>query len=242
VLPRHAWLPGGWLDAIPEGTEAEQPAWYARSLVERLRDAGQEVGSHSFTHPIFGDKGCDHEAADGDLSRCVAEARRLGIELRSFVFPRNVAGHQDLLARHGFRCWRALEPAWYRRAGVPVPVARLAHLAEAAAGARPPTVMPWRDEHGLVVIPASASILPVDGVRRLIPVRQRVRRVRRGIDAAAAEGRICHVYTHPINLASAPDALLGAMRAMVEHACRLRDAGRLEILPMAEIAERVLDV
>lgn len=235
--PRHAWRPD-WLGGVPEGTEAEHPEFYARNLVIALRDAGQEVGSHSFTHPVFGDAGCSRETADSELRRCVEEATKLGISLRSFVFPRNVAGHADLLAKHGFTCWRGLEPVWYRSARVPGPLSRAAHLAEVIAAKSPPTVMPRRDEHGLWDIPASSSILPVDGVRRLIPVSRRVRRAIRGIDKAAADGRISHLYTHPINLASDPVGTLAAFQAILTHAARLRDAGRIEVLPMAEVAQR----
>lgn len=236
--PRHRWWPRPWFDGVPEGTEDSAPEFYGRSLVLRLRDAGQEIGSHSFSHPIFGDPGCSRETADAELGRCLAEARAVGVELRSFVFPRNVAGHVDLLARHGFTCWRGLEPVWYRDRRVPGTAARLAHIADVATVGRPPTVLPRRDGHGLWVIPASTSLLPVEGVRRLIPVRAREERVIRCIDAAVADRRICHFWFHPINLAGDPPALLGAVGRILEHAARLRDAGRLDILPMAEIAAR----
>lgn len=237
VPPRHAWRPE-WLKGVPEGLECDHPEFYARSLVIALRDAGQEVGSHSFTHPVFGDVGCSRETADSELRRCVQEASKLGIPLRSFVFPRNVAGHVDLLAKHGFTCWRGLEPVWYRRTSVPGPVGRIAHLAEVIAAKTPPTVMPVRDRFGLWNIPASSSLLPVDGVRRRIPIQRRVDRAVRGLDAAASDGRISHLYTHPINLASDPAGMLAAFQTILTHAARLRDAGRLDVLPMAEVAQR----
>jgi peptidoglycan/xylan/chitin deacetylase (PgdA/CDA1 family) len=234
--PRHAWLRGAWWEGVPAGTEAEHPAFYGESLVRRLVAAGQEVGSHSFSHPIFGDPGCSRATADSELQRCVEEARRLGLTLRSFVFPRNELGHIDLLRRHGFTCYRGPEPVWYRRPWVPGPAGRLLHLAYVAAARRPPTVVPRRDAHGLWDIPASATFLPIDGVRRYIPIAQRVRRSVAGLEAAAADRRICHLYLHPINLATDPPALLEAFDQIFAAAARLRDAGRLDILPMSEIA------
>jgi len=236
--PAHAWRPE-WFGGVPEGTEAAHPEWYARSLVKRLVEAGQDVGSHSFSHPIFDDAGLDEAAADADLARCVALAAELGVTLRSFVFPRNRVGRVHLLRKHGFTSWRGVEPAWYRGRGLPVAAERLAHLGDVVRAACPCTVLPYRDEHGLVCVPASATVLPLDGVRRLIPMSRRVRRAVRGLDRAAADGRVFHLYTHPINLASAPDASLAAWDAVLGHAAWLRDQGRIEVLAMDTLAERV---
>lgn len=238
VPPRHGWRAAPWFEGVPEGTEAEHPEFYARSLVLRLKDAGQEIGSHSFSHPIFGDPGCSAETAETDLARCVAEAARLGITLRSFVFPRNVPGHVGLLAKHGFTCWRGPEPVWYRSGRVPGPVSRLAHIADVATVGRPPTVLPTRDAHGLWVIPASTSLLPIDGVRRFIPIERRVLRAVRCLEQAARDRRICHFWFHPINLASDPPAMLAGVDQVLAHAARLRDQGKIDILPMGAIAER----
>ncbi len=238
--PAHTWRPN-WMAGVPSGTEAEHPAWYGRTLVERLVEEGQEVGSHAFTHAIFGDPGCSEAVADAELTRAVAVAADMGITLRSLVFPRNVAGHVHLLKKHGFTCWRGQEAIWYRRPGMPTPVTRLAHLADVLRGARPVTTMPRRDAHGLWDIPASAVFAPIDGKRRLIPMRQRVRRAQRGIDAAVARRELCHLYIHPINFGRDPDRMLHGLDRVLAHAARRRDAGTLDILPMGEVASRADD-
>lgn len=238
VPPTHAWHPAPWFDGVPAGTEADHPAWYGRSLVEQLRDAGQDVGSHSFSHPIFGDQGCSRQAADTDLARCVAEAEALGVRLKSFVFPRNRPGHVDLLLRHGFTCWRPPETTWYRRPRVPHQLGRALHLADVIRSATPPTVTPWQDAHGLWCIPASATFLPVDGARRLIPISRRVKRSIRGIDQAVKDRKVSHLYLHPINLAADPEGMLQGLGSVLHHAARLRDRGLLEILSMAALADR----
>jgi peptidoglycan/xylan/chitin deacetylase (PgdA/CDA1 family) len=239
LRPHHARVDGDWLDGVPAGDEESHPEWYGRSLIEALVAAGQEVGSHSFTHPIFGDPGCSREVADAELAHAVAAAAELGITLRSFVFPRNVPGHVDLLAKHGFTCWRPPEAQGPLTRRLPRQAQRAAHLARVALARPGPTVVPYRDEHGLWCIPGSAVLLPVDGVRRAIPVRQRVVRATGGIDRAAARRELFHLYLHPINLAGAPGPLLAGMRAILEHAARLRDRGQLDMLSMGQLAERL---
>ena len=241
VRPDHSWHPQDWFTEVPPGNESTAPAWYGRSLIEALRDAGQEVGSHSFSHPIFGDPGCSRAAADSDLRRCVAEANALGIELDSFVFPRNQAGHIDLLAAHGFTCWRPIEPTWFLSPRVPRPLGRLGHLAEVVSARTPPTVLPSIDEHGLVCIPGSATFLPAHGIRRTIPMSRRVRRSTRGLDRAVHRREVFHLYTHPINLATAPVPMLDGLRQVLHHAARLRDRGHLDIMSMGELAGRWKD-
>lgn len=236
VPPRHPWRPKPWFDGVPEGTEAEHPEFYGRSLVLRLKDAGQEIGSHSFSHPVFGDAGCSRQCADTDLARCVALAAELGLTLHSFVFPRNVVGHLDLVARHGFTCWRGPAPDWYADGAVPQPIGRLAHIADVARAATPPTVMPCRGEHGLWNVPASASFLPANGVRRVIPVSRRVERSIRGVDAAVRDRRMFHLWLHPINLATAPGPMLAGLFSVLDHAARLRDAGQIDIMSMVQVA------
>lgn len=238
VRPTHAWVDGDWLDGVPAGTEASAPAYYGRSLVQQLVAAGQEVGSHSFTHPVFGDPGCSRACADSELAHAVAAADALGIRMESFVFPRNVPGHVDLLAKHGFTCWRPPEPRGPLVGRLPKPLQRATHLIEVATGQAGPVVWPYRDDHGLWAIPGSAVFLPVDGLRRAIPIHQRVVRATGGIDLAVKQGGLFHLYIHPINFAAAPGPMLAGLAAVLHHAARLRDRGRLDLCSMGALARR----
>jgi peptidoglycan/xylan/chitin deacetylase (PgdA/CDA1 family) len=237
--PSHAWLRAPWFEGLPTGGEAEAPGYYGRSLVQALIDAGQEVGSHGFSHVILGDAGCSAEVAASELGAAVELARELDVELRSFVFPRNRVGHLELLAQHGLRAYRGPDAVWHANAAVPRPLARLGHLAEVARGKPAPTVLPYLDEHGLWCIPGSASFLPIEGVRRAIPIRQRVRRATGCLERAAERRRIAHLWLHPINLASHPRMLLGMIEQVLDHAARLRDQGRLEVRSMGQLVEHL---
>ena len=238
VPPCHPWRKAPWWEGVPAGTERDHPEFYGRSLVLRLRDAGQELGCHGFSHAILGDPGCSRQTADTELARCVKEARAIGVDLRTMVFPRNAVGHLDLVARHGFRTWRAPDPAWSTRPGVPRPIGRVAHLVAVARAAEPPTVLPSPGPYGLCCVPGSASILPIYGIRRMIPIRSRQERALKGLRAAARDRRIFHLWMHPINLAADPEGLLAVVRTVLDEAVRLRDEGRIEVLSVAEVTER----
>lgn len=240
VRPAHAWQQGDWFMRDPCSDEDRAPIFYGRSLVERLIGSRvpQEIGCHSFSHVVFGDPGCSRETAASEVRACVQAARDLGITLRSFAFPRNRVGHLDVLREYGFTCFRGPEPTWYLRDGrTEGALERTAHLADVVAARRPPAVVPGR-EHGLINIPGSMMLFPAHGPRRHIPVSRRVRRVLKGIEAAAREQRIMHLWFHPTNLADEPEAMLGGMRTVFAEVARRRERAELDVLTMAELAAR----
>lgn len=239
VRPQHAWVEGDWFANDPATTEAEAPLFYGRSLVEKIRNAAvpQEIASHSFSHVIYGDRGCSARAAESDLQACVDAAARLGVELHSFVFPRNSVGHRDLLPQFGFVAYRGPEPHWYDRAGIPRALKRAAHFFDFVAATRPPVVDAYVDDAGLWNVPGSMMYFPMHGVRAAIPVSRRVKRAIRGIDRAAAERKIFHLWFHPTNLAIHTAELMEGLEAILAHAAELVRNGVLEIAPMRKIVE-----
>jgi hypothetical protein len=236
--PRHAWVRGDWFAHDPGTDEARAPLYYARSLVARIRDCPvpQEIGGHSFSHVIFGDAGCSRETARTELAASLAAAGELGLTLRSFAFPRNSVGHLPELAAHGFTCFRGPGPRWYERDDAPGLLGRLAHLWDVVRAATPPTVLPERTPEGLVNVPGSMIYFPMHGVRRLVPVSRRVRRALRGVDAAVRERRVFHLWFHPTNLADGQEPLFAGLAAILRRVSELRDAGRLDVLSMGELA------
>jgi len=208
--------------------------FHGPDLVDRIRlcKVKQEIGSHSFCHIEMDESKCSPLAAESELAECVRQAGKLGIELKSFIFPRNLVGHLDVLKRHGFTCYRGPEPHWYakkRRA-----IRRLGHLFEIAAAKTPPSVVP-HEEGGIWNIPGSMLFTPSFGARRCLPVWMRVLRARRGLDRAVSRNEIFHLWFHPTDLACRVDAMMDGLRRIFEHAARLRESGQLVIRPMGDL-------
>jgi hypothetical protein len=241
VRPRHSWVGQDWFHHDPCRDEASEPIFYGRSLIERIRGCPvpQEIGSHSFAHAIFGDRGCSREAAESDLTACVRAAREMGLALRSFAFPRNRVGHLDLLPAHGFACYRGPGPRWYERRSSTGSLGRLGHLADVLAAIRPPVVSPRFVSEGLWNIPGSMIYFPMHGARRYIPMSVRVRRARKGLRAAARQRKVFHLWFHPTNLADEPEQMFAGLREILRLAADLRRQGDLDIEPMDAVATRL---
>ena len=57
----------------------------------------------------------------------------------------------------------------------------------------------------------------------------------RGLNAAAEQRRIFHLWFHPTNLAFESDAMFDGLRQIFERASALRETGELAIEPMGDI-------
>lgn len=237
--PHHTWYPRDWFHEDPCSTEQSDPIFYGRSLLEKIRKCAvpQEIGCHTFSHVIFGDAGCSEETARAELLECVRLAHEvLETELRSFAFPRNQVGHLQVLRECGFACYRGPEPNWHEIGPCPEAFKRLARLWEVLVAARPPTVMPQKTDCGLWNIPGSMMYFPMHGLRRHIPLQLRVKRAVRGLQAAAQQKRIFHLWFHPTNMADETEQMFAGLRAILKHAVNLRSLNKLRFLPMGALA------
>lgn len=241
VQPRHRWHQDDWFAHDPCDNEAASPLFYGKSLVEKIINSPvkQEIGSHGFSHVIFGDEGCSTETARSEIAECVRLAKDFGLNLSSFAFPRDRVGHLPVLKEYGFNCYRGQIPKWYEEGESRNPLKRLAHFTDVLLAAAPPTVLPSYTKDGLWNIPGSMIYFPMHGVRRYIPMSLRVKRAVKGLNEAVAEKRIFHLWFHPTNMAYEPDKMFDGLRQIIQIADELRRQGDLEILPMSKIVERI---
>jgi hypothetical protein len=220
-------------------SDSDAPIFHGRDLVEKIRNCPtpQEIGSHSFTHRIFSDPRCTRKVADQELSDCTRVAGEMGLELKSFAFPRNRIGHLDLLPGHGFTSFRGQDERWYSKTDQRRWFHRVGHLLDMFCATTPAAVMPSWHKAGLWEIPGSMLYTPSHGLRRIVPASARVCRARKGLQAAVDQKRIFHLWFHPTDVVVRKEAMLDGLRQILETACKLRDSGRLSILPMAGIVD-----
>ena len=236
VRPEYDWRQGDWFDLDPCSTSRESPHWYAPDMIESILacKVAQEIGCHTFSHVIVGDPGCSKECFTSELQACLDVADDWGLELRSFVFPRNSIAHLDVLRRFGFTAFRGeVETSW----GTSLP-GTLGRAARAALWSTPahPLTAPVSLRAGMWDIPATSFFIHRDGLASKIPMGMRVWRATRGVEQAAKDGSIFHLYLHPFNLASDPDALLGGLESVFRHVATLRDRGKLWNPTMGRLA------
>jgi peptidoglycan/xylan/chitin deacetylase (PgdA/CDA1 family) len=236
--PRHSWFGRDWYEFDPCKSQREEPLWYGRDMVLKILAAEprHDVGSHSFSHVIFGDAGCTREVAEAEVRRCVELAGEFGLKLESFVFPRNRHGYLDVLREHGFSVTRGESPFWFAKFRSRT-LRRAGHVLDDLLAFTPDCGLPSWSPSGLWVAPVSMFLQSMDGARRLIPAGSRVRKALKGIERAVRERTLFHLSFHPTeNLCFRTDEMFRALEEIVAHAARRRDEGVLEVMTMADIA------
>ena len=230
-----------WMRRDPCTSREADPLFYGDDIVDALMACRtqQEIASHSFFHIPFDASGMTADVVRADLAECRRVALGKGIALRSFVFPRNHEAHHDLLAEAGFTAYRGADPSWH--AGVGGAAGRVFHFVDQLAAVPPTVSVPREKVPGLWNIPGSMLLLHRSGLRRAISVGARVTKARRGLERAVRDGAAFHLWTHPFNLASDPDAMMAALSEILADARAMRERGELQIETMASAADRVSD-
>jgi peptidoglycan/xylan/chitin deacetylase (PgdA/CDA1 family) len=230
--------PAGWFERERREWRDRPELRFGGDLIPRLlaADPGHDVGCHTFSHVVFDDERVTRETVRAELEAAIQAGRRHGIEYDAFVFPRNAVGYRDLLAEAGFTVYRGARsrpPEGPRRA--------LAKLAAAVDPRRVRLVEPSVDEYGLVDVPPSLFLFGFEGRPRTVvetvwddPV---VRQAKHGIDRAATQDGIFHMWLHPCQLVDERDVT--RVRSVLAHVDRRRQESDLTVETMADVADRV---
>ncbi len=218
---------------------------FAPGIIRRIKDVkGQEVGTHTFSHYYCLEDGQTILDFENDISRAVSISERNGVDLRSIVFPRNQVKREYLpvLEGHGIRAYRGNPESWlYQPVG-----AGPGRLLRRGLGLMDSYVnisgnntsgFPCEAHGGLMNIPASRFLRPYSRNRAFLePLR--IRRITRGIEDAAKQGKLYHLWWHPHNFGKDLDENMAVLGSVLESYRENREKYGMMSLNMAEIGDR----
>jgi hypothetical protein len=238
------------LNAYAEPTgenESDDPLHYALSLIKQIRGrARQELATHTFSHYYCLERGETREAFAADLQSALAIARHHGIDLRSIVFPRNQIrpGYEDLLRDAGIVCYRGTESNWMYRPrprGEETLTVRAPRLLDNYISLSGPNLTAWNEvmqPSGLCDVPSSMFLRPYSPQwKNFEPVR--LSRLTGGMEAAAEQGKIFHLWWHPHNFGTQTDENLRFLRSALETFSNCSQRHGMKSLSMLEAANLV---
>lgn len=201
------------LREIDQGTSG---GWHGEHLLDLVGNArgSHEIGLHGVTHVPW--TSMDRQSAKAEMAMFDTLEGPVG-QGRTFVYPRNLVAHSDVLAEHGFAGFRTAR----------VPRSRASSLLSELNLFETPE-HPSRS-NGIVHIPAGFFLNWRHGLRALVPPAVTRARARRLLNAAARDNGIVHYWLHPENIVSAP-ATLQLLRMLIREVAEAREAGRCEVL------------
>ena len=231
VLPEYAnprLNPYPYLEEIGDD-ERNDPFHYARSLLGLIADtAGQEVGTHTFSHYYCLEEGQTREAFQADLEAAAAIGEGFGPVASTLVFPRGQhnPAYESAMIRGGVRAYRTQPEsfAYHARKGDEENLAhrgfRLLDAYLPVAGSH--CARSHADSTGVVPLRAGLFLRPFSpSRRRLEPLR--LRRIKNAMESAAKRGRDFHLWWHPHNFGTNTEQNMRVLRETLGHYRDLRE-------------------
>jgi peptidoglycan/xylan/chitin deacetylase (PgdA/CDA1 family) len=221
--------------------ERKDPYHFGLSMLRQVMAApGQEVATHTFSHYYCLESGQTIEAFRADLEAARRAAARLGVTLKSLVFPRNQFNdaYLDVCREAGLTCFRGNPDSWLYRAATTgeSPLKRASRLADSYVSlsgdnAATPTI----ERAGLINIPASFFLRPFSSsLRRLEGLR--IRRITQAMEAAARDRAVFHLWWHPHNFGADQNENFLVLGRILATFARLRDRFGWRSATMRDVA------
>jgi hypothetical protein len=228
-------------DRDPGTWEGRDEAWYGSKLIDAIEaaDADHDVGIHTFSHVDMSQ--VSREVAAAEVRESVELVEERGLSAESFTFPDECVAHRDVLAAYGVRSYRAGRPRRWYETGLLGAAVEL--LGWPTGTVSPTLVEPEEDDYGLVSLPASLHLFGFEGRTRDAVARLTedpvVEATKQGIDRAATENGVFHVWFRPNDLTDERD--FDRVEATLEHLAAVRDRTDLSVETMADVAADVKD-
>lgn len=225
--------------------EASDPYHFGASLIRLIqRHPEHEIAGHTFSHYYCLEQGQTESQFAADLEAARSAARAFGVDLKSFVFPRNQYNQRYLAIckAHGITSFRGNERSWLYRARNRDQESRFRRALR--------LLDTWVDLTGpnTHARPAARDAAPFDipSSRFLRPYSRRfawldglkLRRITRAMTHAARHGEVFHLWWHPHNFGRDLERNMAFLHRILGHFDRLRTEHGMEGLTMDELAQR----
>lgn len=225
-----------------QSKETEQLC-FAPELIKRINETpGQEIGTHTYSHFYCLEPGQTIESFSADLVKSKEKAGKLGITLKSLVFPRNQYNREYLEVgkKIGLQTVRTNPEVWYWKDTQKDSLQqKIFRTGDAYIGINNksykeiPQLLP-----GLFGQRASRLLRPNSNKNFLD--RKRIERIRSEMSTAARKKEIYHLWWHPHNFGGNPEKNLEDLEFILGLYKTCKEKYAFESLNMNKISEREL--
>jgi len=167
--------------------------WFVPGLQERVVAEGlHEIASHGFCHIPFDEETITHEEAIRELRAVALVNKTRSVELRTFIYPRNIIGYKNVLSEMGYVGYR---DALTSKQG---PFVKVNNILREFNLAQKCQIHP--NSKPLITIPSGYFLNWRNGLRSVVPIAITIKRWKNIIDDAIKNNGVAHLWLHPHNL------------------------------------------
>jgi hypothetical protein len=239
ICPLRDW--SGKYSSFEEAYKTSSPLWYGDDVIDALvrRGARQEIAFHGYSHRIFDEDLMSPEAARVEVQEWLRVGARKGIVPASVTFPRNRAGHLDILREAGLVCYRG-EPATPPLFKHGYAGKLMKTMGKLTGLSRVPIFdLTCRESGGLVVLQPSEYLFDINRKLELfldsVALHNlRINRIVAGVKRAAREKKMIHIWAHPCDFRTEKD--FAKLRRILVAVSNEVKRGRMRSVGMAEMA------
>jgi peptidoglycan/xylan/chitin deacetylase (PgdA/CDA1 family) len=226
--------------------EIEDPFHFGASLIDQIIAAGQEIGSHSFSHFYCLEKGASLQAFTEDVSAAIQIASQKKIELKSFVFPRNQYNEDciNICKEMGFTSFRGNERSWLFSSETRGPFMnfrrplRLLDSYINLSGHNCYSIE-YIKKYPIVNIPSSRFLRPFSKRRKAFE-KLRLKRITDSMNFAAKKGLVYHLWWHPHNFGINQSENFAFLEKLLRHYKKLNNEFDFESKNMQQLADQIM--
>ncbi len=227
--------------------ENEDPFHFASHMVRLIKEANQEIGSHTFSHYYCLEKGQALAAFIADLECAKTVAQKKGIDLKSIVFPRNQYNNEyiEVCREMGFTSFRGNEKSWLFSSesfGRGFSLRRPFRLLDSYCNFSGHNCYSLEEmgNGGIINIPSSRFLRPyskkLNGFEKL-----RLKRITDSMTFAAKKGLVYHLWWHPHNFGVDISNNFSFLEKILKHYTYLKEEFGFESVSMQELSKTLLD-
>jgi len=235
------------LDAYNYGSkwkfEQYNKYFFASQLINSIKDTpGQEIGTHTYSHYYCKEDGQTPETFKADLEKAKELALKLGIQLKSIVFPRNqiTRDYTKICSKLGITNFRSNPESWYWQNPEKSSLfEKLFRTGDAYIGLfdksyKQSTI--HRDEYGTFQ-KASRMFRPPSSNKHLENLK--MRRIKSEIFHAAKHNEVYHLWWHPHNFGDRPEVALFQLEEVLKTYAKAKELYNFQSLTMDELSRLI---
>lgn len=225
--------------------ENEDPLHFAPSLIHQIKQNGQEIGCHTFSHYYCLEAGQTIDDFREDIKAAKNIAAKYDIELKSFVFPRNQYNEEYLKVcrEEGITSFRGNERSALfssKNYGNATAFRRPFRLLDAYINISGHNCYAEKEMLGnqLINIPGSRFLRPY--VKKLAPLDGlRLSRITKSMTHAAKKNLTYHLWWHPHNFGVNLENNLAFLEKILVHYNVLSGKYNFKSAGMTQLAEQL---